>query len=233
MPTIVVDEGIYNSLIQEQKQWQHTSMALDQSKLKIYGLEQDVANLNKEKDKLQKAHIVAWEAGGAVLQQTSLQAEGLRNDMVSLVAQKTQLTTQLQAKNQEICYLDTELKHMTKQAVDTENAFRQTAAEVEQLKKEKQQLQQLLLDTQQAAAITNHQTLQEAALIKHTGDSALCSLEARLCEALQSKLLAEHRHAQVNEDKERIASSGNVNYKHYKSVELLLRQARFCKALYL
>jgi len=53
---------------------------------------------------------------------------------------------------------------MPKQAVNTENALRRTAAELEQLKKEKQQLQQLLQDTQQAAAMTNHQTKQEAAL---------------------------------------------------------------------
>ena len=227
MTTIMVDEGIYNSLIQEQKQWQQTSTALDQSQLKIYGLEQDIAKLHDEKDKLQKAHIVAWEAGGAVLQQTSLQAEGLRKEVAKLIAENTQLTTQLQAKNQEAYYLDTELKHMTKQAVDTENALCRSATEVEQLRKEKQQLQQLLQDTQQAAAITNRQTLQEAALIKHTADSSLCSLEARLCEALQAKLLAEHMHAQVNEDKERIASASTVNYKHYMSVELLLRQAKF------
>jgi hypothetical protein len=53
---------------------------------------------------------------------------------------------------------------MTKQPVNTENALRRTAAEVEQLKTEKQQLEQLLQDTQQAAANTNHQTKQEAAL---------------------------------------------------------------------
>jgi hypothetical protein len=53
---------------------------------------------------------------------------------------------------------------MLKQAVNTENALRRTAAELEQLKKEKQQLQQLLQDTQQAAAMNNHQTKQEAAL---------------------------------------------------------------------
>jgi len=53
---------------------------------------------------------------------------------------------------------------MPKQAVNTENVLRRTAAELEQLKKEKQQLQQLLQDTQQAAAMTNHQTKQEAAL---------------------------------------------------------------------
>ena len=99
-----------------------------------------------------------------MLQQTSLQAEGLRKDVAVLIAEKTQLTTQLQAKNQETYYLDSELKHMTKQAVNTENALGRTAAEVEQLKKEKQQLQQLLQDTQQAAAMTNHQTKQEAAL---------------------------------------------------------------------
>jgi FtsZ-binding cell division protein ZapB len=80
-----------------------------------------------------------------------------------LVAEKTQLMTQLQAKSQETYYFDTGLKHMAKQAVDTENALRQTAAEVEQLKKEKQQLEQLLQDSQQAAAMTNHQTKQEAA----------------------------------------------------------------------
>ena len=53
---------------------------------------------------------------------------------------------------------------MTKQAVNTENALRRTAAEVEQLKNEEQHLQQLFQDTQQAAAMTNHQTKQEAAL---------------------------------------------------------------------
>ena len=84
--------------------------------------------------------------------------------------------------------MDTELKHMTKQAVNTENALRRTAAEVEQLKKEKQQLQQLLQDTQQAAAITNHQSKQEAALA-----------EARLTEALQAKRLAQNMFAQENQ----------------------------------
>jgi len=187
---MMVDEGIYNSLIQEQKQWQQTSMALDQSRLKIYGLEQDMTKLRDEKDKLQQAHRVALEAGGAVLQQMSLQAEGLRKEVTVLIAEKTQLTTQLQAKTQETYHLDTELKHMTKQAVNTENALGRTAAEVEQLKKEKQQLQQLLQDTQQAAAMTNHQTKQEAALA-----------EARLNEELQSerllRLTAEAQIAQV------------------------------------
>ena len=58
---MMVDEGIYNSLIHEQKQWQQTSIALDQSRLKIYELEQDMTKLKDEKDKLQKAHSVAWE----------------------------------------------------------------------------------------------------------------------------------------------------------------------------
>ena len=149
-------------------------MMVDEARLKIYGLEQDMTKLKDEKDKLQQAHSAALEAGGAVLQQMSLQAEGLRKEVTVLIAEKMQLTTQLQAKNQETYYLETELKHMTKQAVNTENALGRTAAEVEQLKKEKQQLQQLLQDTQQAAAITNHQTKQEAALA-----------EARLSEELQ------------------------------------------------
>ncbi len=39
------------------------------------------------------------------------------------MTKKKQLTTQPQAKNQETYYFDTELKHMTKQAVNTENAL--------------------------------------------------------------------------------------------------------------
>jgi hypothetical protein len=35
---------------------------------------------------------VAWEAGGAVQQQMSLQAEGLRKEVAVLIAEKTQLT---------------------------------------------------------------------------------------------------------------------------------------------
>ena len=35
---------------------------------------------------------MAWEAGGAVQQQMSLQAEGLRKEVAVLIAEKTQLT---------------------------------------------------------------------------------------------------------------------------------------------
>lgn len=74
------------------------------------------------------------------------------------------------------------------------------------------------------------QTQRDLLALQQETEQVKQSLEAanRDKQALVQALEAAHQQLQqVNEDKERIASAGNVNYKHYKSVELLLRQAKF------